>query len=41
VRESGTSLKAFLRRTRLRILLLRIVAGRPPALRKIQKSLKA
>jgi len=37
----GTTMRRFLQRTRLRILLLRIVAGRPPTLRKIQKSLKA
>jgi len=35
------SLKAYLRRTRLRILLLRIAAGRPPALWKIQQAVKS
>jgi hypothetical protein len=34
------SLKILLRRTRLRLLLLRIAVGRPPALRKIQQALK-
>jgi hypothetical protein len=33
-------LKAYLRRTRLRILLLRIVVGRPPTLRTIQQAMK-
>jgi hypothetical protein len=32
-------MSGFLRRTRLRILLLRILAGRPPATRQIQKVL--
>jgi hypothetical protein len=33
-------LSRFLYRTRLRILLLRIFAGRPPDMRQIQKALK-
>jgi hypothetical protein len=32
--------KEFLRRTRLRILLLRIFVGRPPAVRQIQNVLR-
>jgi hypothetical protein len=40
VRESVTSLTAFVRRTRLRILLLRIALGRPPALRQVRQAVK-
>lgn len=40
VRESVMSLTAFLRRTGLRVLLLRIALGRPPALWQIQQALR-
>jgi hypothetical protein len=39
VRESGT-LRAFLRRTRLRMLLLRIALGRSAALGQIQQAVR-
>ena len=39
-RESVMSLTAFLRRTGLRILLLRIALGRPPGLWQIQQALR-